>query len=81
MKVEVCNAALDFPNNGVFDVDLSFTNIVLISKVSKPSQLTDFRPISLCNILYKIIGKVLANKMKKVLPFIISPTHNAFILG
>jgi hypothetical protein len=70
---DVCCAVLSFLNGGQFDSSLNATNIVLIPKVSPPSQLTDFRPISLCNVLYKIISKVLANRLKSILPHIISP--------
>jgi hypothetical protein len=58
---DVCRAVLEFLNGGQFDAGLNVTNTVLIPKVTSPSNLTDFRPISLCNVLYKIISKVLAN--------------------
>ena len=65
---------LDFLNNGNMLPDINHTNIVLIPKVKNPERMSKFRPISLCNVIYKIISKVLANRLKQVLPQIISPT-------
>jgi hypothetical protein len=81
VKDEVCRAVLGFLNEGSFDADLNSTYIALIPKVRSPSKVTDYRPISLCNVLYKLISKVLANRLKKILPTIISPTQSAFIPG
>jgi len=67
-------AVLDFLNNGNMLPKINHTNIVLIPKVKNPMKMSDFRPISLCNVIYKIISKVLANGLKQVLPQIISPT-------
>ena len=57
-------AILDFLNNGNMLSEINHTNIVLIHKVKNPEKMSDFRPISLCNVTYKIIFKVLGNILK-----------------
>lgn len=64
-----------------FYSDVNSTYIVLIPKNNRPSRVTDYRPISLCNVLYKLMAKVLANRMKKMLNYVISHNQSAFLPG
>lgn len=58
---------------------VNFTYISLIPKLKDPIMVSDFRPISLCNVLYKIIAKTLVNRMKLVLGDVISSNQSAFL--
>lgn len=61
-----------------------FNEFILNSKLSKsknPQSLNDYRPISLVGCLYKIIAKILASRVKKVIGTIISNNQSTFIVG
>ncbi|PNX85610.1 ribonuclease H, partial [Trifolium pratense] len=57
------------------------TMLVLIPKVDRPEFVSQFRPIALCNVTYKIITKVIVNRIKPLLDGIISPYQSSFIPG
>nr|XP_023915730.1 uncharacterized protein LOC112027287 [Quercus suber] len=75
---EVVQAMLSCLNSSKLTPGLNQTFISLIPKVKTPEHVTEFRPIALCNILYKLVSKVLANRLRKVLPHIISKSQSAF---
>lgn len=55
------------------------TAITLIPKGTHSNSISNFRPISLCNVFYKIMAKIMANRMKPILPFIIHESQLGFI--
>ena len=76
---DLTKEVLDAINKKKIPTAWNATNIVLIPKVDNPEVITQYRPISLCNVVYKIISKMIDNRLKKILPEIISPTHSAFV--
>lgn len=74
--VDICRKILA---NGSMPQNLNETLVVLIPKKNQPELITDLRPISLCNVLSKIIYKMLANRLKVLFPGIISENQSAFI--
>ncbi|KAH1032563.1 hypothetical protein J1N35_044737 [Gossypium stocksii] len=72
--LEVLNGRIEMGN-------INKTHVVLIPKVDKPKKLSQFRPISLCNVLYKIIAKILVACMSPILDCCIDEAQGAFIQG
>jgi len=77
---KVSNAVLSVLNLGILPDTLNHTLFTFIPKVKNARRVTDFHPISLSNVLYKLIAKVLANRLKPFLPQIILETQSAFML-
>lgn len=61
--------------------DVNKTLLVLIPKVPQPVSIKQFLPISLCNVNYKTIPKVIVGRLKTILPYIISPNQASFVPG
>lgn len=78
---EICVAVTRVLNTNKWDSSINHTYLVLISKKKKPTQVADYRPISLCNVIYKIMSKVLANRLRIILPDIISKSQTAYVHG
>ena len=70
-----------FFQSGVMPAHINDTHISLIPKKLVPLIASDYRPISLCNVIYKIIAKCLANRLKSHLPDYIHHSQQAFIEG
>nr|GEU61658.1 hypothetical protein [Tanacetum cinerariifolium] len=78
---DVTSAVCEFFTNGKLLSELNHTIIALIPKVSSPLHVTDFRPISCCNVLFKTITKIIANHLKESLKVLVSPNQSAFVPG
>ena len=75
----VVTCVLDFLNNGTAPLNFHETHIVLIPKVKSPTKVSEYRPISLSNVVYKLASKVLANRLKTFLPSLITENQSAFL--
>ncbi|KAL1198538.1 putative ribonuclease H protein [Cardamine amara subsp. amara] len=64
---------------GFLPKGINSTILALVPKKQSSTEMKDYRPISCCNVLYKVISKILANRLKGVLPYIISMNQSAFV--
>ena len=76
---DVTSIVLNALNSGVVHESLNSIFISPIPKIKNPKKFFDFRPISLCNVIYKLISKVLVNCLKLVLPNIASDSQSSFL--
>ena len=76
---DVTAAVLSVLTSGHFLHKMNYTHIVLIPKKNDPRCVFDFRPISLANVVSRIVSKVLANRLKLILPDVILDSQSAFV--
>ncbi|KAF7842342.1 ribonuclease H [Senna tora] len=81
VKGDVLSMLNSFFQNGIMDPKLNMSYITLIPKTLSPQTFKDFRRISLANVSYKLVTKILCNRLKVILPDIIAPNQSAFLKG
>lgn len=72
---------LDFFKSGQLLQQVNVTNITMVPKVDCPKRVGEFRPITCCNVIYKIITKLMTKRKNEVLPFLISESQTTFVQG
>lgn len=77
----VISAILYFFAHGYMLKDWNRTFLVLLPKVDHPEKISQFRPLGLCNVIYKCIAKCLTHRLQGVMSSLISETQNAFVPG
>ncbi|XP_071723925.1 uncharacterized protein [Rutidosis leptorrhynchoides] len=77
----VLEAVYNFFHTGRLLREVNATILTLVPKVPNASAVSDFRLIACCNTIYKVITKILANRIAAVLNDLISPSQNAFVKG
>ncbi|XP_074321471.1 uncharacterized protein LOC141658117 [Silene latifolia] len=75
------DAIKEFFKTGKLLTQVNSTVLTLVPKKTRPVSVADFRPIACCNVVYKIISKVMCNRLVPILPNIVSVTQSAFIKG
>ena len=78
---DVTLAVLDFLNGGELPSGLNDTSITLIPKVRHPQSISQYRPIALCPVLYKIAAKAITNHLRCIMDEVISEEQSAFVPG
>lgn len=79
IKDDVCKAVRGFFQSGHMLSEINRTNMVLIPKVQTAEEVNQFRPIGLCNFVYKIIAKIMVNRLKNMLGDLITENQAAFV--
>jgi hypothetical protein len=78
---DLVKEVLDAVNSAKLPDGWNDTTVVLIPKVNNPTMVSQFRPISLCNVVCKVISKMLANRFRTTLSDVISDNQSVFVPG
>lgn len=81
VDIKVCEIVERSWENPTYITEVNQTNIFLIPKTQQPEYVHHFRPISLCNTIYKVVSKVIIERLEKCIPKLVSPYQTSFVPG
>lgn len=81
MSEEICSFVQNCFITSTVPEEVNKTLVSLIPKVDNPDSIKMFRPISLCNVVYKVISKIIVDRLRPLLTKIVSPFQSSFIPG
>ncbi|KAL4370540.1 hypothetical protein AHAS_Ahas06G0076000 [Arachis hypogaea] len=76
---DISDYVLNILNHEADPSPINSTHICMIPKIKTPRYAKDFRPISLCNVIFKLVTKTIANRLKQILPDIVGEFQSAFV--
>ena len=79
MHQDIMRFMVEFHRNGKLSKGINSTFIALIPKIDNPRKLNDYRPISLVGSIYKVLAKVLANRLWQVIGSIVAEEQSTFV--
>lgn len=79
MEDQVVKEVQLFFDSGVLPKEWNYTHLCLIPKIPDPKTISDLRPISLCSVIYKVVSKIMARRLKIWMPVLVFSTQSAFV--
>jgi len=79
VKDQIFEQIQNFFSSGILPCNINNTHVRLIPKIKSPKKISDYRPIALCSVYYKIIAKLLTKRLQPFLADIISENQSAFV--
>lgn len=79
MEVQVVELIRSILDGRSMPLELNRTLLVLIPKIPNPETIHNFRPISLCNVAYKLVTKTISNRLRPLMPSWIAPNQSSFV--